>query len=186
MADGAVRGSDHQGQPRGEGRPGWTAVLVHRAHGDRRRQRPRRPRLRQGQGGRARGAEGHRRGAQEPVRRAARRLDHRPPRDRRRRRRAACCSSPPHPAPASSPAAPRAPILEMAGIRDIIAKSLGSSNAHQRGARDDRRASRQLRRPDDVAALARQVRPTRSPPAGVLRAYRERRREGDLTPREVR
>jgi len=69
-------------------------------------------------------------------------------------------------------------ILEMAGIRDILAKSLGSSNsinvAHATIA-----GLKGLRRPEDIAAL-RGKQPDEVVPAGVLRAYRERQREGDL------
>jgi len=69
-------------------------------------------------------------------------------------------------------------ILEMAGIRDILAKSLGSTNginvAHATIA-----GLRALRRPDEVAAL-RGKDPEEVTPAGVLRAYRERRRDSEL------
>ena len=69
-------------------------------------------------------------------------------------------------------------ILEMAGIRDILAKSLGSSNginvAHATIA-----GLKQLRRPDDVAALRGKA-ADEVTPGGVLRAYRERKRETDL------
>ena len=69
-------------------------------------------------------------------------------------------------------------ILEMAGIRDILAKSLGSSNginvAHATIA-----GLRALRRPDEIAAL-RGKDPEEVTPTGVLRAYRERRREREL------
>ena len=65
-------------------------------------------------------------------------------------------------------------ILEMAGVHDIIAKSLGTSNsinvAHATIA-----GLHALRRPDEVARLrgrdAEEI-----VPAGVLRAYNERRR----------
>ena len=69
-------------------------------------------------------------------------------------------------------------ILEMAGIRDILAKSLGSSNginvAHATIA-----GLKGLKRPDEIAAL--RGKPVEEVvPAAMLRAYRERRREGDL------
>jgi small subunit ribosomal protein S5 len=73
-------------------------------------------------------------------------------------------------------------ILEAAGVHDILAKSLGSSNginvAHATIA-----GLRALRRPDQVAAL-RGKSPEEVTPAGVLRAYRESQR-GPHTPSEV-
>lgn len=73
-------------------------------------------------------------------------------------------------------------ILEMAGVHDIIAKSLGTSNsinvAHATIA-----GLHALRRPDEVARL-RGKEPAHVAPAGMLRAYEERRRataiEGQL------
>ena len=69
-------------------------------------------------------------------------------------------------------------ILEMAGIRDILAKSLGSSNginvAHATIA-----GLKALRRPDEVAALRGKA-ADEVTPGGVLRSYRERKRETDL------
>ena len=69
-------------------------------------------------------------------------------------------------------------ILEMAGIRDILAKSLGSSNginvAHATIA-----GLKGLKRPDEIAAL--RGKPVDEvAPAAMLRAYRERQREADL------
>jgi small subunit ribosomal protein S5 len=65
-------------------------------------------------------------------------------------------------------------ILEMAGVHDIIAKSLGTSNsinvAHATIA-----GLQALRRPDEVARL-RGKEPSHVAPAGMLRAYEERRR----------
>ncbi|HVA42821.1 MAG TPA: 30S ribosomal protein S5 [Acidimicrobiales bacterium] len=73
-------------------------------------------------------------------------------------------------------------ILEMAGIHDILAKSLGSSNginvAHATIA-----GLKALKRPDEIARI-RGKSPEEVTPAGVLRAYRERER-GLHPPREV-
>ncbi len=73
-------------------------------------------------------------------------------------------------------------ILEMAGIHDILAKSLGSSNginvAHATIA-----GLKALKRPDEVARL-RGLSPEEVSPAGVLRAYQERQR-GAHVPTEV-
>ncbi len=67
-------------------------------------------------------------------------------------------------------------IFEMAGIRDVVAKSLGTSNAIN-VAHATIAGLSSLRRPDDVARLrnktAEEVTPT-----GILRAYEERRRLG--------
>ena len=69
-------------------------------------------------------------------------------------------------------------ILEMAGIRDILAKSLGSSNginvAHATIA-----GLKDLKRPDRIAAL-RGKQADEVAPSAMLRAYRERRRADDL------
>ena len=69
-------------------------------------------------------------------------------------------------------------ILEMAGVRDILAKSLGSTNginvAHATIA-----GLKGLKRPEDIAALRGKT-PEEVVPAGVLRAYRERKRATDL------
>jgi small subunit ribosomal protein S5 len=73
-------------------------------------------------------------------------------------------------------------ILEMAGIHDILAKSLGSSNginvAHATIA-----GLKSLKRPDEVARL-RGLSPEEVSPAGVLRSYQERQR-GAHVPNEV-
>ena len=69
-------------------------------------------------------------------------------------------------------------ILEMAGVRDILAKSLGSTNginvAHATIA-----GLKGLKRPEDIARLRGKT-PEEVTPAGVLRAYRERKRATDL------
>jgi small subunit ribosomal protein S5 len=69
-------------------------------------------------------------------------------------------------------------ILEMAGIRDVLSKSLGSSNginvAHATIA-----GLKSLKRPDEIAIL--RGKPAEEIiPEGVLRSYRERQRQGDL------
>jgi small subunit ribosomal protein S5 len=73
-------------------------------------------------------------------------------------------------------------ILEMAGIHDILAKSLGSSNginvAHATIA-----GLKSLKRPDEVARL-RGLSPEEISPKGMLRAYQERQRGGHV-PTEV-
>jgi small subunit ribosomal protein S5 len=67
-------------------------------------------------------------------------------------------------------------ILEKAGIRDVVAKSLGTSNAiNVAHATID--GLRSLRRPDEVARLRGKT-PEEVTPTGVLRAYEERRRLG--------
>ena len=69
-------------------------------------------------------------------------------------------------------------ILEMAGIHDILCKSLGSSNginvAHATIA-----GLKSLKRPEDVARL-RGLPIDQVVPRGVLRSYRERQRASDL------
>ena len=69
-------------------------------------------------------------------------------------------------------------ILEMAGVRDILAKSLGSTNginvAHATIA-----GLKGLKRPEDIARLRGKT-PEEVTPAGVLRAYRERKRDTEL------
>jgi len=69
-------------------------------------------------------------------------------------------------------------ILEMAGIHDILCKSLGSSNginvAHATIA-----GLKSLKRPEDIARL-RGKSADEVIPRGVLRAYRERQRSSDV------
>jgi small subunit ribosomal protein S5 len=65
-------------------------------------------------------------------------------------------------------------ILEAAGVHDILAKSLGSSNGIN-VAQATIAGLRALKRPDEVAAL-RGKSPEEVTPAGVLRAYRESER----------
>jgi small subunit ribosomal protein S5 len=66
-------------------------------------------------------------------------------------------------------------ILEMAGVHDIIAKSLGSTNAIN-VAHATIAGLHALRRPEDVAKL-RGLPVEDVVPAGVLRSYNERRRQ---------
>src|SRR5579875_2110721 len=73
-------------------------------------------------------------------------------------------------------------ILEMAGIHDVVAKSLGTSNAIN-VAHATINGLKGLRRPDEVARLrGRAV--DEIVPAGVLRAYQETQR-GPHVPHEV-
>jgi small subunit ribosomal protein S5 len=76
------------------------------------------------------------------------------------------------------------PILEMAGVRDVIAKSLGSSNAIN-VAHATIAGLKELRRPDRVAEL-RGKSADEVTPFGVLRAYRERKRDAELFSGEAR
>ena len=73
-------------------------------------------------------------------------------------------------------------ILEVAGIHDVLAKSLGSSNAIN-VAHATIAGLRSLKSPDEVARL-RGKSPEEVTPGGVLRAYRERQR-GPHVPHEV-
>ncbi|MEX2100704.1 MAG: 30S ribosomal protein S5 [Acidimicrobiia bacterium] len=63
-------------------------------------------------------------------------------------------------------------ILESAGVHDVLAKSLGSSNAIN-VSRATIKGLRELRRPEDIARL-RGKSPEEVSTAGMLRAYRER------------
>jgi small subunit ribosomal protein S5 len=63
-------------------------------------------------------------------------------------------------------------ILEAAGIHDVLAKSLGSSNAIN-VSRASIQGLRSLKRPDEIAKL-RGKSPEEVSSAGMLRAYRER------------
>src|SRR5712691_6564710 len=65
-------------------------------------------------------------------------------------------------------------ILESAGIHDVLAKSLGSSNAIN-VARATMQGLEGLKRPDEIAKIRGKT-PEEVTPAGVLRAYRESQR----------
>ncbi|HEX2192090.1 MAG TPA: 30S ribosomal protein S5 [Acidimicrobiales bacterium] len=73
-------------------------------------------------------------------------------------------------------------ILESAGVHDILAKSLGSSNAIN-VAHATVAGLRALKRPDEVARLRGKT-PEEVTPPGLLRAYNETRR-GPHVPTEV-
>jgi small subunit ribosomal protein S5 len=73
-------------------------------------------------------------------------------------------------------------ILEMAGIHDVLCKSLGSSNAIN-VAHATIAGLKSLKRPDEIARL-RGKSPEEVTPAGVLRAYNETKR-GALVVHEV-
>jgi small subunit ribosomal protein S5 len=74
------------------------------------------------------------------------------------------------------------PILELAGIHDCVAKSLGSSNSIN-VAQATLAGLRALKRPDEIARL-RGKSPEEVTPKGVLRAYEESQR-GAHVPQEV-
>jgi len=69
-------------------------------------------------------------------------------------------------------------ILELAGVHDVLAKSLGSSN-NINVAHATADALKQLKRPDDVARL-RGLPADDLVPKGVLRAFRDRQRAREL------
>ena len=66
-------------------------------------------------------------------------------------------------------------ILEMAGVHDVLCKSLGSSNAIN-VAHATIAALKSLRRPDEIARLRGKA-PDEVTPAGLLRAYQDTQRQ---------
>ncbi len=70
------------------------------------------------------------------------------------------------------------PILELAGIHDILAKSLGSSNGIN-VAHATIQGLQSLRRPDEVAALRGKT-AEEITPKGMLNAYNERKRSNRI------
>ncbi|MGH9106730.1 MAG: 30S ribosomal protein S5, partial [Acidimicrobiales bacterium] len=66
------------------------------------------------------------------------------------------------------------PILELAGVHDVVAKSLGSSNSIN-VAQATMAGLRALMRPDEVARR-RGLSPEEVTPKGVLRAYQDAQR----------
>ena len=73
-------------------------------------------------------------------------------------------------------------ILEEAGIKDVLCKSLGSPN-HINVARATIQGLKSLRRPDEVAK-ARGLSPEEIMPGGLWRAYKESERDRTPQPRE--
>ena len=171
----AARVPRHQHQPRRQGREGWPPVLLHRPRGDRRRQRPRRPRLRQGQGGAPRHPEGHREARKNlfKVALAGTTIIH-PVIGETGAGRVFMKPAAPGTGVIAGGAA-RA-ILEEAGIRDVLCKSLGSSN-HINVARATIQGLKALKRPDEIAKL-RGLDPEEFVPKALLAAYRESERSG--------